>query len=138
MPDQGIVARDALADIEDRMGLPSIDKLLAERADLIKRVAPLRARHGNGGTYGDLRKIELSQIAAALRAKAVAASTKLTEAAIDEAAHADDRYVKYVTQATTERVDFIEIEDQIQAINDQINRGQAIARYLSAELALTR
>lgn len=125
-------------DTEDRMGIEPIERLLAGRAELIKRIAPLRARHGMGGTYGDQRKIELSQIAATIRAKAVAASTKLTEAAIDEAAHSDDRYVAFVTKATNERVEFIQLEDEIQAINDKINRGQAVARYLSAEVMLAR
>lgn len=135
MPDQITVT--ALGEIEARMGIPSIEQLLAERDDLVKQVAPLRARHGPFGTYDALRKVELSTIASALRAQAVADGRKMTEAAIDEAAHADSRYVAFITQATQEKAEWAVQENAIQGINDAINRGNVVGRFLSQEVGLS-
>ena len=127
-----------MGDVESRMQIPPIAELLAERAELVKQVAPLRARFGTFGTYDDLRKIELARIAAIHRAKAFVDGNKVTEAQIDEMAHGDDRYAKFVLEATQQRATWAILEDRIQGISDVIMRGQAIARYLTGELALQR
>jgi hypothetical protein len=88
------------AEIQQRMGIPPIEELLAERDDLVRQVAPLRAVHGSYGTYDAYRKIELAVIAQIVRAEAAAKGTKVTEAFIEEAAHASDRYLDFITKAT--------------------------------------
>lgn len=138
MPDTAVVAHTRLGDIEARMGLMPIEELLAERDELVRQVAPLRARHGPFGTFEALRKVELSTVAATLRAQAVAENRKMTEAAIDEGAHADSRYIAFVTVATSEKAEWAILENSIQGINDTINRGQAVAKYLAAEVTLSR
>lgn len=125
-----------LGEMEQKMGLPPIEVLLADRDELVKQVAPLRAKHGPFGTYNDLRKIELATIAAALRARALADERKMTEAAIDEAAHSDGRYIEFVTTATSEKAEWAILENRIEGINDTILRANAIARYLAAEAHL--
>lgn len=120
------------------MGLPSVESLLAERDTLVTQIAPLRAVHGPFGTYGDQRKILLAQLAARLRAEAVASGTRVTEAALDEAAHAHPEYVAFVTEATQQKADYFVLENRIDGIADTISRGQAVARYLAAEVGLSR
>lgn len=120
------------------MGVPPLESLLAERDELVKQVAPLRAKHGPFGTFDALRKVELATIAASVRARAVEQEKKVTEAAIDEAAHASARYAGFIAQATNEKANWAELENKIAGINDTINRGQAIARYLAAEVSLSR
>lgn len=127
-----------MSDLEDRMGLRSLDTLLAARADLVQQVAELRAQHAAFGTYGDLRKIELAKLAWIIRTKAVGTGTKMTEAAIDEAAHTSPTYIEFVTDATREKARWVRLEDQIQAINDTIMRENAIARFLASEAMLAR
>src|SRR5205809_7891764 len=101
-----VTARTPFGEIEERLGIvPPLESLLAERADLVKRVCDLRARHGPGGTWPDLRKIELARIAQIIRAGAVRDQVKMTEAAIDDSTHADPRYIEAVTKATTERAE---------------------------------
>lgn len=134
-PDE-VVAHSPLTALEVRMGIPPLEGLLAERDVLVKQVAELRAKHGNFGTWDHLRKIELEKIAAVIRAKAVADSVKITEAALDEAAHADMRYVDFVTEGTLEKARWIELENQIQGIEDVIRRGNTVASYLAAEARL--
>ena len=60
----------------------------------------------------------------------------MTEAAIDEAAHADSRYVAFVAQATQEKAEWAVLENRVQGINDTIQRANAVARYLTAEAHL--
>lgn len=137
-PDAVPPVRTYLGDVESRMGIQPLEELLAERDELVQQVAPLRARHGPFGSYSDLRKIELAQIAQVLRLQAMRDSVKQTEAALDEAAHADARYVAFVVQATKEKAEWAMLENRVQGINDTINRGQAIARFLASEAALAR
>lgn len=127
-----------MSDSEFRIGIVPIETLLAERQEMVTKVAPLRAMHGSFGTWEALRKIELSRAAMMARAKAVADGQKITEAAIDALAHTADGYVEFVTKGTYEKAEWAVLEDRIQGINDAINRGQAIARYLSAEVGLAR
>lgn len=136
MPDHMVAT--ALGEIEARMGIPSIESLLAERDELVQQVAPLRAKHGPFGTYDALRKVELSTIASALRAQAVADGRKMTEASIEEAAHSDSRYVTFVTIATQEKTEWATLENRITGVADTIRRGEAIAYYLSSEARLAR
>lgn len=125
-----------MADVEVRIGIQPVEELLAERDALVKKVAPLRARYAAFGTFEALRKIELASVAESIRARARANGKKLTEDAIKDAAHADARYVKFVTEATSQRAKWAELEDLIQGVNDTINRGQAVARFVSAEVHL--
>lgn len=131
-----IVARSPFGEIEARIGLMPIEELLAERDALVREIAPLRARHGPFGTYGDLRKIELAKVAAALRAQAVAENRKVTESWLDEASHEHDHYVAFVTEATEEKARYFELENRIQGVEDTIRRANAVAQYLTAEARL--
>lgn len=126
-----------LGDIESRMGLPSVESLLAERDTLVQQIATLRAKHGPFGTFEALRKIELATIASSLRARALSEVRKITEAAIDEAAHADERYVRFMAEATQEKAEWAVQENRIVGIGETINRGNVIGRYLAAELHLS-
>jgi hypothetical protein len=125
-----------LGDIESRMGIDAITGLLAHREALVAKVSRLRARHGAFGTWESERKVCLSAAAAVIRAKAAAAGTKITEAQIEQESHVAESYVVFLTDSLSEKATCIEWENQIQSINDRINRGQAIARYLAAELGL--
>lgn len=123
-------------EVESRMGIQPLEELLHERDQLVKQVAPLRAKHGPFGTYGALRKVQLAAVAATIRAKAVEQGTKLTEAAIDEAAHASGAYMDFITQATREKTEWVLLENSVQGIQDTILRANAVARYLAAEAHL--
>jgi hypothetical protein len=118
------------------MGLQPLEELLAERDVLVRKVADLRARHGAFGTYNDLRKIKLSAIAQLIRAKALRDRIKVTGPMVEDAAHADPRYVEFVTTATMERAQWAILENHIQGIDETIMRGQAIARFVSNETRL--
>ena len=126
-----------MGDVERRLGIMPVEELLAERHALVKRVARLRAAYGAWGTWDAQRKIILASIAQKLRAQALVNGERLTEAAIEDAAHADDAYAAFVQRCTEERAQMAVLEDQIEGITARLNRGQVIARYLSMEVSLT-
>lgn len=130
--------RTPQADVEDRMGIVPLEELLSERDALVRQVAPLRAKHGPFGTWDDLRRIYRAAQAQKIRAQALLDGKKTTEGAVEDAANSEDGYVAFVAQGTSEKAEWAILENRIQGINDQINRGQAIARFLSAEIGLQR
>lgn len=137
MPDR-LPTVSTLGDIESRMGIPTIESLLAERDELVTQCAPLRAKHGPFGTFDALRKVQLATIAATIRAKAVEQGVKVTEASIDEAAHSSAEYADFIALGTREKTEWILVENSIQGINDTINRGNVVGRFLSQEVSLSR
>lgn len=122
--------------MEAKAGIQPLEELLAERDVIVKKLAPLRAKYGPGGTYADLRRIKLAKVAAIIRAEAARDKVKLTQAQIEDMAHADPRYVDFVVTATQERERWIRGENAMQDIQDTIMRGQAIARMYAAEAHL--
>lgn len=128
--------RTPQADIENRLGIQPLEELLAERDALIKEVSMLRALHGSFGTWDDKRRVLRSTIAMKLRAKALESGTKVTEAWLEDAAQSDPDYVLFISDGTNEKARWHELENRIQGINDMIMRGQAISRFVTAELGL--
>lgn len=130
--------RTPMQEVQDRMGITNVEELLAERDALVKTVAPLRARHGQGGVYNDQRKILLATIATKLRVEALEKAYKLTEAACDDAAHAAPEYIAFVERAAIEKAEWAIQENTIDGITETINRGQVVGRYLSQEVGLSK
>jgi hypothetical protein len=133
-----VVHASPQTDVEQRMQLIPLEDLLRERDDLVTQVARLRALYSAGGTFDALRKIELSKAAAVVRAQATLEGKKVTEAYLDEMAHVSKSYVDFIVKATSERADWITLEARIEGIDFTINRGQACAKYITAELGLAR
>jgi hypothetical protein len=125
-----------VSDLERRLNVVPLEELHAERDTLVKQLAPLWARHGPGGSYEALRKIQWTSLAVAIRAQAQLDGVKLTESAIEQMAHADAGYGEWVAVMTLERATFKELETRIQAIEDTIHRGNAIVRFLASEAQL--
>lgn len=125
-----------MGESEARMSLVPVEELLSERDELISRLARLRALYGPGGTFDALRKIELAKAQAVVRAQATLEGQKVTEAYLDAASHVADSYVQYIVEATSQRADWIILEARLEGIDFTINRGQAVAKYVTAELGL--
>ncbi len=125
-------------EVEARMGLIPLEELLKERDELISRVARLRARHGTFGSWDSERKVALASAAALVRAQALQENKKMTESAIDEAAHVHPTYSDFVIASVSEKADWIVLEGQIDGIDFTIRRGDVVGRYLAQEAALAR
>ena len=123
-------------EVETRMGIIPLEDLLAERDEITAQLARLRAAYGPGGTFDAQRKIELSKAAAVVRAQAALEQKRVTESYLDEAAHVSEGYVDYIVKTTSERADWILLESRLEGIDFTINRGQAVAKFVTVELGL--
>ncbi len=135
MPDH-LHVYDPMAVTERRLGLRPVEELLAERAALTQRMADYRARFGAFGTFDHLRKIELARIAGLIRAQALRDKVKMTAAEVDDAAHSHPDYRDFITEATTQRAEWVKLEAGLEEIDWTIRRGQTIASFLSSEARL--
>lgn len=135
-PRPKLVARTPMGDMEAKMSLQPIEELLAERDHIVNQVADLRARYGSFGTFDHLRKVELSRIKGLIRAQATRDHRKVNNEQVDEEAHAHPDYIDFITTATVERAKWVRLEAMIDGIDMTINRGQAVARYSTAEMHL--
>ena len=133
-PDE--VLAKGMADIERKMGLDPLHILLARRQEYVEQAADLRAKYGSFGTFDAMRKSRLSTIKMECRARAVAESRKVTESYLDDEAHADGRYIDIITEATNARAELTIVDAHIEAIDMIIQRANAVARYLTAEMHL--
>jgi len=133
-----VVARSRLGDIEDRLGIDRLDVLLADRYKLVEKVATLRARYGNFGTFEHLRKVMLATVKMKARAESLRdpKAPKPTEGSLDDLAHSAPEYVEFVTQATLDRSELTLLEAKIEAIDATIMRANAITRFAASEARL--
>jgi len=121
-------------DVEEGMGIEPLEPLLEERLRLVDKSAALAAQYGTWGTWEHTRKAELSRIKMLLRAKAADAETKVTESWLDDAAHNHEDYTSLLALATSQKAIWLRVDARITAIDNRIMRGQAIARFVSAEV----
>lgn len=118
------------------MGIQPIDELLDDRTALVEQYATLRSRHGGFGTWDHERKVMLAGIKSALRARYVRDGVKVTEAQLDDEAHASPDYREFITTATVERAEWVRAENKINRIDTMIQRDQALARFITSETRL--
>ena len=130
-----------MSDAEDRAGVEELATLLAERAIIVTKLAPLFALYGPGGTAESIRKNEQMRLQGMIRALAVATRKEgekpPTESAIEEAARSHKDYLDLTARQTTERATFFTLNADLEAIEYRIQRGQALLRMFAAEARLT-
>ncbi len=95
--------------------------------------APLYAVYGPGGTWDAERKALLCVVAERVRVEAVP-GVKMTEAAIDHAAHAHQQYQFRIALATTERTQMALIDAEIAAKTRRYELAKSRI-YLTGRLA---
>lgn len=119
------------------MGLEPIENLLDERERLVGQVAELRAKYGSFGVFDHIRKTELAQLKMRLRAQwtALGGKKRPTNDQLDDEAHAHPEYLDLIRQALTDRTRWVELEERLAGIDYLINRGQSVARFVTAEVA---
>jgi len=110
------------------VGVKGVGEVVDERTHRVRQSANLRALHGSFGLWDHQRKILLAKLRTMIRGGAVASGAKMTEAAIDDAAHAHPEYVEFITQGVIDKQKWIESEAVIEGIDFQFYRDQAITK----------
>jgi len=115
-------------DVERSMGVDPIDGLLAEFEATREAWATGAALYGPGGTFDNLRKVKLSIIECSIRDDYQAKGVKVTEAAIEQQAHADLAYTAWLDNHTVARANWLRLDAEREDVRMRINRGQAVLR----------
>jgi hypothetical protein len=123
-------------ELETRIGVTPLDQLLAERERLVGEAASLYARYGPFGTAEHRRKVALATAELQVRADIASSGEKATEGKVDALARTHSTYLAFLEAMETGRAAWLVTETQIQAINDQIQRGNALTRFAAQEVRL--
>lgn len=118
--------------------LPSADDLLARRADIVRRLTPLRALYGGMGYMGERTfKMEEAKVATIVRARLQEDGSKATEGRVDELTRTHPEYVKALTADVEQRGRWIALEEELNEIEWRLRCRQTDGALLSAEARLT-
>jgi hypothetical protein len=124
--------------LESRADVEPLEALHAQRRQIVGQLAPLRALHGPGGTWDARRKqmVEACKIRARMAARE--RGEKVTETYIDAEGHADPQYFAFLDQAERDKIEYVNLDNQVQELEERIrNREFSLTAY-SAEIRLGR
>jgi hypothetical protein len=119
-----------VSEIEKRIGITPIDKLLEYREALVNEAASLYAVYGPFGTAEHRRKVALATAELQVRAEA---TEKMTEGKVDALARTHPTYLAFLDAMETGRAQWLLAENNLQAVGDQIARENQLVRYATSE-----
>ena len=135
----------AVAAIEAKIGVPSLESLHAERDRIVNelvKLAPLEAKYGPANRHDEFRSQLKSALAVEERAKAAERNVKITEAAAEDAAKANDKYKSFLDLAMVEHIHYIErrtrLRGDLDNVEEQIRNRELMVRAWIAEAGLAR
>ena len=115
-------------EVEARAGVEPIERLQARRAALVTKAAPLRAMRD---TFDARRKERRAAIAALIVHEQ--GGRDIPENRLERMSSGDPRYKQFLDEAELAFAQLVVLEQQIDAVTERINRGQALLRYLASE-----
>lgn len=134
-------ARTNDADYEAAQGMEPLAEIHAERDTIAEKYARLRPLFGPAKMWEHKRKALLSLIELELREgwtrNEVTKDLKLTESAVDAAAHVDPRYTAFLNEGTADAIEFEKLSIQMGNLEERSQRGQVIGRLRASEMHMT-
>lgn len=113
-----------------------VERLIAERRALLPEFIELDAMHGRSGKWAELRKQLWCSIAVRIREDAKAAGVKMTEAEIEQRAHADPEYAEFLAQCIDEHKAWTTLDARLTEIEYRKVRGDRLLNLATAEARL--
>jgi len=125
-----------LTERENRAEVCSLEALHVERRQLMPLYCALKALHGPANNWDKRRKCLLSAIKIRVR-MSPAPSGKWTDAGVDDAAHADEQYVRFVDEGIATATQYAELDIRMTEISERIDDRRNGLFLYSAEAKLT-
>lgn len=126
---------------ESAHGMEPLADLHAERDRIAAEYAGLRPLFGPAKMWEHQRKALLALIELELREgwtrNEVTKDLKLTESAVDAAAHVDPRYTKFLNDGIAGATRFEVLSVQMGNLEERSQRGQVIGRLRASEMHMT-
>lgn len=127
-----------LTPLEARAEIDSLEDLQARRRQILPEYAKLRALHGSFGKWDARRKQMLSAIQVSVRMEARQNQEKVTEAYVEQLAHADERYARLVDEGIEGATRYYELETEVSELEEKIRTRELSVMAYTAELRLAR
>lgn len=124
--------------LEDRADVDPLLVLHEKRRDLLVELAPLKAMHGNFGLYDAKRKALVEAMKVRARMRLQANGGKVTDAIIDAEAHCDEQYTRWLDEQMADKVRFIQLESELDAIAELIRNRELSLQVFNSEVKLAR
>lgn len=112
----------------------TFDTLTQRLGDVLTQRAPLHAVYGAFGTFDHTRKVLLSATRNAYRDTFSASGEKVTEARLDDLAHADGEYQGFIETATAQRTQLALLDAEATLLEHKLSHLKA-QQYQDAQLA---
>lgn len=109
-----------VSELEERLGIESLEALHAQRRELVQKSARLRALHGHDGLFDAYRKQFQEALEVDHRARLEKGGTKVTEKMVEAAAYADERYEQVITRGIQDREEWIIVSNELKEIEERI------------------
>lgn len=117
---------------ERLLGLLPVDDIVEAYMVATSAYAPLRAKHGTNGTFEHDRKALLANLRVGIRRHAQTPAMRvqkaLTDAAIDDLAHAHPEYQQFLTDSRSEKQQMAELEGTMASLTMLANRHNLLLR----------
>lgn len=126
------------AELEERVGVDSMEKLHDARRGLMEQLAPLKALHGHNGLFDDKRKGLLEALKVRARLKITQDGGKATEGAVDALAYADEQYERFLDNGVDDRINYIRLQNEVDEIAERVRSREIELLVFNAELKLAR
>jgi hypothetical protein len=132
------LAPDELRPVESRADVECLGDLQKRRRDLLVNLAPLKALHGHNGIWDDKRKALLEAMKVKARMALTEAGQKATEGMVDAMAYADEQYARFIDDGITARIDYINLQNELDEIAERIQSRQTELLVYNSEVKLDR
>lgn len=126
----------ALTERESRADVTSLEGLHVERRQILREYKTLRALHGPGDKWSHRRKAMLAAIKVRIRMSSPP-NGKWTDAAVDDAAHADEQYIRFVDEGIDSATRYVELDVAMTELAERIDDRKSSMFAYSAEARLT-
>lgn len=128
---------DELSALESKAEADSLGDLHARRRQLMVSLAPLRALYGSFGLWDARRKRLLESLKIRARMELIGDNKpKPTEAQIDATAHADEQYARFLDDALTAKIEYLNLETEASELEERIRNREIVLRAYTAEARL--
>lgn len=110
------------------------DELIQQLNDVLVKRAPLAAVYGPFGTFDHVRKTLLASCRDAHRMTRLGNGEKVTEALLDDLAHADGQYVDFINAATEQRTALALLDAESTILEHRLSYLKA-RQYMEGQMA---
>ena len=125
-------------DLESRASIASLEVLHTLRRTLVAQNAGLMARYGNFGLADDFRKRMLECAKVRIALKYADTVKKPAETAVAAEAYASDEYGKFLDNALDEKIQYLNVQNEIQELDERIRDRELSLLAYNSELKLAK